>query len=72
MVDSEMGVETTRSGPELAEEIPVLAPKPAARDVLAEHPDALVAPHFLQGGATRRLDQCDFDHATAPVSCTSS
>jgi len=40
---------------EFAQKVPVLAPQPAARDVLAEYKDALVAPHLLQGGKPSRF-----------------
>jgi hypothetical protein len=72
-------------GAELFGEAAVLAEEAAPRDVFAENPDAPVAAHLLEGGASGRLDQGDgfraggrsrprgrqLVHAGAPVSCTS-
>src|SRR3982751_4881481 len=72
MVDSEIGVETTRSAPNSPRKSrywPPTPPRaPAARAALPQHPAPRVAPHFLQRGAARGLDQRYFDHPTAPVS----
>ena len=72
MVDSEIGVETTRSGPNSARKSLYWPHSPPRATSSPSTQTRSIAPHFLQGGAARRLDQCDFDHATAPVSCTSS